>query len=181
MLKIKNFDRFKLCKLVNLQDIITYLNLIFGLASIFFAIEKEFAMSSIMLLIAVVMDYFDGKVASLLDKKTDFGKQIDSLCDLVSFGIAPGILGVFYSKINMLEPSYFLLISIAFFLICGVSRLARYNIISHPQSFVGMPITLNGIIFPIFYSLSLNASLLPLIYLTSGILMVSTIKVKRLP
>ncbi len=172
---------FSFKKIMNIPDFITLLNLLSGLSCIYFAIMGQFFAASIMLLIAIVMDYLDGKVAGLLNQKTEFGKEIDSLSDFSSFGLAPSILGFFYFQSKLLEPSIFLLVSIAVFISCGMLRLARYNIINYKKGFIGMPITLNGLIFPLICLLSLPAAILPFVYLVSGILMITTIRFSRLP
>ena len=85
-----------------------------------------------MIFISIIMDYLDGKVAKLLKEKTRFGKQIDSLSDLVSFGVAPGIFGYFYFSLTK-EPTMFILIAIAFSILCGLIRLARYNVMNYTK------------------------------------------------
>lgn len=166
-------------KIMNLPDIITYLNLIFGLISIHFSIKSEFFLSSIMIIIAIIMDYLDGKIAKSLHEKTRFGKEIDSLTDLVSFGIAPGIFGYFYSSL-IGGPHLFLLISISFSILCGLIRLARYNVMSYSKGFIGMPITMNGLIILLAYFIKTNNAILPFVYIISGLLMISPIKIKRI-
>jgi CDP-diacylglycerol--serine O-phosphatidyltransferase len=181
--KHHGFEDYYLRKLINLPSIITFLNLLGGIASIYFAFNEQFMMSSIMLFFAVIMDYFDGKVANLLDKKTAFGKEIDSLSDIVSFGIAPIIFGCLYYMSRGEEASIFLFIAVFFFILAGVIRLARYNIMDYTEGFMGMPITLNGIIFPVFYLTSIPFAGvymgLPFLYLSLGTLMISPIKIKR--
>lgn len=176
-----DFRKFRIKKIINLPDTLTFLNLLSGMASIYFAVEKKFVLASVMLFTAVIMDYLDGKAATLLHQKTEFGKQIDSLADLVSFGVSPGIFGFFYYKSQIPTTSPFLLLAIAIFIICGLVRLAQYNVINYQAAFIGMPITINGLLFPLIYFVSLPAILLPYLYIISGILMLSSIKVKRVP
>ena len=103
--------------------------------------------------IAILFDMFDGFVARATHTNTDFGKQLDSLADMVSFGIAPAILGFAWGVRTMLESDsmeahhvYELgwLVSLAF-VICGAWRLARFNVQGMAQGsglryFIGMPI-----------------------------------------
>jgi CDP-diacylglycerol--serine O-phosphatidyltransferase len=179
MKKEPNLDEFTLKKIINIPDTITFLDVFFGLAAIYFAIQNKFLLSSIMMFIAIVMDYLDGKAARLLHEKTKLGKELDSLADIISFGIAPALFGFFYHKANSACPSVFLLLSIFFFIICGIIRLGRYNLIRYSKGFIGMPITVNALVLPILYFISLPIYLLPIVYIILGLLMVSSIKIKR--
>jgi CDP-diacylglycerol---serine O-phosphatidyltransferase len=178
-MKKSNWGEFSLKKIMNVPDMITFLNIVFGILTIYLAIEKEFFWSSIAMLIAVVMDYLDGKTANLLGQKTEFGKNIDSLADLVSFGVAPAIFGyVYYTNSIRIDP--LIIIGTIFFVICGLIRLARYNIISYKNGFMGMPITVNGIVFPIFYFISIPTIIFPYLFIVSGILMISSFTFRRI-
>jgi len=85
----------KILSLMKIADIFTVGNLCCGVLSILFAIDGSFYLSALLLFLAVVFDVLDGKIAGLLHQKNLFGKQIDSMSDLVSFGVAPALL--FYS------------------------------------------------------------------------------------
>ena len=178
-MKKKNTKEFGLKKILNLPDIITFLNLLSGLTSIYFSIRSLFHLSSIMIIIAIIMDYLDGKTAKFLHEKTKFGKEIDSMADLISFSVAPGIFGYFYFSLTSAN-SLFLLIAISFSILCGLIRLARYNVTNYSKGFIGMPITMNGVIILLAYFISLESAILPYIYILSGILMISPIKIKRI-
>ena len=175
----KDFQKFKIKKIMNLPDTITFLNLLSGVSSIFLSLNGHLTIASIMLFISLIMDYFDGKVAAILNQKSDFGREIDSLADLVSFGVAPAIFGyILFSQSG--DPTVFLYISLALFILAGAVRLAQYNIINYHKEFIGVPITLNGLIFPLYYFLALPPKILPFIFLIHASLMVSNIKIKRL-
>jgi CDP-diacylglycerol--serine O-phosphatidyltransferase len=133
--------------------------------------------AAILMLTAIVFDFLDGKIARLLRQQNEFGKQIDSLADIVSFGVAPA---VFYAA---LVPLTILTTAIlVFFVACGVLRLARYNV-SQTKGFRGIPITNNGWIFPLLYFLSLGFPstlyVWPAVYLVVGFLMISNIRIPR--
>jgi CDP-diacylglycerol--serine O-phosphatidyltransferase len=108
---------------------------------------------------AVIFDGVDGRVARMTDTTSDFGKEFDSLADVITFGVAPALLAYLWGVTAMVPSSYPLIqdrvhvlgIVICFlFLICGACRLARFNISVNPQPrnpgrpgrkyFVGMPI-----------------------------------------
>ena len=161
-------------KLLKLPDIFTFFNLFAGLFSILFMIKGIYFWAMILLLLAVVSDYLDGKVARLMKREGDFGKQLDSLADTVSFGVAPAIFGLVGIQTN------FAVIIFVLFLFAGVLRLARYNIMEFSGDFAGMPITVNGVIIPLIYFFKVPVIAYPYIYLFLAILMVSPLKVKKL-
>lgn len=176
-------DEFRIFSLLKIADIFTLANVALGLAGIVFAINNRFSYAAMLLLASVAFDYLDGKIAKTLQQQNIFGRELDSLADTVSFGVAPAIFGFslmqFASGIKQFQVT-FGIISFTIFLFCGILRLARYNIMDLKGSFQGMPITLNGIIIPVSYFLDTPIHLYPYIYLTLGILMVSSFRIKKL-
>lgn len=162
-------------KLIKLKDILTFLNLSSGTLAIFFAMDSQFMISSILLFIAVIFDYFDGKVARKKDTATKFGTELDSLADIASFGVAPAVL--VYSFIGEIPFIIFYII----FLIAGALRLARYNITERKNYFEGMPITCNGILFPVLILLKVSPVYLYIALIASALLMVSRVRFPRIP
>ena len=154
--------------LVKLADIFTLANVIFGLIAIFFAINKEYNYVVISLFLAVISDYFDGKLARKLGQQNVFGKELDSLADTVSFGVAPAIFGFSLIQTPLAIASF------TIFLFCGVLRLARYNIMNIHDGFAGMPI--NGIVVPLLFLPNVPVNLYPYIYILLGVLMVSNVR-----
>ncbi len=179
-----DLDEFRIINLLKFADMFTLINVALGIASITFSIDNNFKYASFVLLIAVVFDYLDGKIAKFMHQQSTFGKELDSLADTVSFGVAPAIFGFslmqFASSINQLQIT-FGIIAFTIFLFCGILRLARYNIMELKGSFQGMPITLNGIIIPLAYFLNTPIRFYPYIYLFLGILMVSSFRIKKFP
>ncbi|RYD04496.1 hypothetical protein N752_14075 [Desulforamulus aquiferis] len=76
----------------HIPNLFTLGNLLLGVFALVLALNEEYGRGAIMILLAGVMDYLDGKVARKLQVSSDFGKELDSLADLVSFGVAPAIL-----------------------------------------------------------------------------------------
>ena len=148
-------------------------NIIFGLTAIFFAINGNYIYMVILLFLAVISDYADGKLAKRLKQQNTFGKELDSLADTISFGVAPAIFG--FSLIQ----TPLAIVSFTIFLFCGVLRLARYNIMNLREEFTGMPITLNGIIIPIIYLTKVPFDFYPYIYILLGVLMVSSLRIRK--
>ncbi len=165
---------FKIMQLIKLADVFTLVNVIFGLVAIFFSIKNNHDLAMAALFLAVVADYFDGKVARRLDQQNIFGKELDSLADTISFGVAPAIFG--FSLIQ----TPLAIVAFTIFLFSGILRLARYNIMHAKDGFEGMPITLNGIIIPIIFLLDVPIEFYPYIYIALGILMVSSIRFKKI-
>lgn len=136
----------------NFPNGITCLNLVAGIMSIICTFEGEsplwglqaYQWGYIFIGIAAVMDFLDGFAARLLHAYSGLGKELDSLCDLVSFGVAPA-MAVFCTMSQMGEPAWIrwfaLLIPVA-----GALRLAKFNIDTRQsESFIGLPIPANAI------------------------------------
>lgn len=117
-------------------------NLFCGFFSIISSLKGNFILASYLILIATLFDMVDGRVARLLKGVSDFGKEYDSLSDLVSFGVAPSIL-VYMSYLVYIPRLGWL--AAFLFVACGALRLARFNVTSltkDPQYFLGLPIPL---------------------------------------
>lgn len=160
-------------------NFITFLNIIFGSMSIIYTMSKDYKMAAILILMAAVMDSMDGKIARRLQISSDLGRELDSLCDMVSFGVAPAVL--LYSQV-LLAPYNNLGLAIALiFIICGAYRLARFNVLNLSGYFLGLPITIAGGILAL---LSLIAGYLhPLVILVLlfalSLFMISTVRIPK--
>ncbi|KGK89735.1 CDP-diacylglycerol--serine O-phosphatidyltransferase [Desulfosporosinus sp. HMP52] len=166
-----------------IPSIFTLANLFFGFLALIWVIEQQYTLAAAMIVLSVLMDSLDGKVARRLSVSSDFGKELDSLSDLVSFGVAPAILT--YQAILYPQPDYVRYIGLgiaALFALCGAVRLARFNMLNITTYFVGVPITFAGGFMAL---LMFFRNMLPwYIYLVSMLvlacLMVSRIKVAKL-
>ena len=126
-----------------IANTISSLNLIFGVLSIIATMEKEFQWAAICIILAVIADSLDGRVARALGVSGEFGKELDSLCDVCSFGVAPGILIYQYALIDIGLAGKLLA---GVFAVFGALRLARFNVnaaVIHGY-FMGMPIPAGG-------------------------------------
>ncbi|HLG24462.1 MAG TPA: CDP-diacylglycerol--serine O-phosphatidyltransferase [Candidatus Nanoarchaeia archaeon] len=181
--RTSDLDDFRITRLLKLADFFTLASVALGMISIVLAIGNRFNDAAIALLVAVVFDYLDGKVAKSMHQQNSFGKELDSLADTVAFGVAPAIFGFSLmqdaSRFSNLQVS-FGIIAFTIFLFCGILRLARYNIMDFKGAYQGMPITLNGIIIPIAYFAKVPLGYYPYIFLALGILMISAIKIKKI-
>lgn len=136
---------------------ITLINIVFGSLSIISSINQNYKMAAIFILLAVIMDGLDGKVARRFNASSEIGKELDSLCDLVSFGVAPVIL-LYAQVINEQAFAIIGLIAVIFYIMCGAFRLARFNTLNINDHFIGIPITIAGFFLAIT---SLLASYIP--------------------
>ena len=161
-------------KRVKTADIFTLLNATFGLLCIFFSINDQINKAMIMLILAVGCDMLDGRIARRQDNTSELGKELDSLSDIVSFGIAPAVFA-FTQNDSVLG-----MIAYVIFVCCGIIRLARFNIQQTHIYFYGMPITTNGYIIPVLYFLGLPAKAWPWIFLPLALLMIGRFKIKKL-
>ena len=124
-----------------LPNLLTTGNLFFGYLSIMKSISGDFVMAAAAILLATVFDLLDGRVARLTNGSSEFGVQYDSLCDLVSFGLAPAIMVYHYSLSGLGKIAW---VFCFIYVVCGALRLARFNVQTsigkHIDSFIGLPI-----------------------------------------
>ncbi|MFO8016026.1 MAG: CDP-diacylglycerol--serine O-phosphatidyltransferase [Candidatus Woesearchaeota archaeon] len=172
-------ELIRIHKILKVQDIFTFLNAAFGVIAIILAMQEKFTYSAIMILAAVVMDFMDGKVARMTKSGPHaFGKELDSLADSTSFGVASAVFGFMYLSAASAN-SLFSIIALTVFVLCGIGRLARFNI-TEVKGFEGMPITMNGIVIPAIYFAGVPAHIFPYIYILSALLMISSIRFRKI-
>lgn len=157
---------------------ITLANLYCGFLSIGLTIGDYYKSAALLIFFGMILDGLDGRIARMLHVKSDIGEQLDSLADLVTFGIAPSIL---FSYTNRIDGNYFDFALAGLFLLCGAYRLARFNSESTEDNsyFVGVPITAAGGILALttlFYS-HIPAAVNILIISILSYMMVSRIRV----
>ena len=155
-----------------IPNIFTLLNLFFGCLAIVATVQtgltitndnnlviipEKIYLASIFIAIAAVVDFFDGFVARLLNVSSELGKQLDSLADVVSFGVAPGMIIYQFLRLSFAQHANGLDVNTlwlmpAFLVPCaGAYRLARFNIdIEQSYGFKGVPIPAVGLLFAAF-------------------------------
>lgn len=164
-----------------LPNLFTLGNLSCGLISLIMTFQGNYQLACIFILLAGIMDRYDGRIARYLDVVSDLGKELDSLADLVSFGVAPALL-VFnlYSFMDLGLNGYLLAL---IFPLCGAYRLARYNCTNFDGEFMGIPITAAGMFMTLYSFLTLNNTShivrTGLIMILLSYLMVSKVKIKK--
>lgn len=108
-----------------LPNLCTSMNLVFGMCSILSTYSGDLVWGSIFILLALVADGLDGRTARFFGVSSEMGKEMDSLCDLGSFGIAPAFLAWVFV---LHSYGYVGVAVVIFFAICGMWRLARFNV-----------------------------------------------------
>ena len=142
-----------------LPNMLTLIGVCIGLTSIRFALDERFDFAIIAIIFAALIDALDGRIARLIKGTSKVGKELDSLTDMISFGVAPAFIMYFW-KLNSLGRFGWLLCLI--YVICVALRLARFNINSNQESswkdnfFEGVPSPAGGILVltPLIISLS---------------------------
>ena len=149
----------------NKTVIVTYLSIVSFLIGSYYALfEQNITVAIICLIISGICDSFDGKIARMCKNRTDedksFGIQIDSLSDIVCFGVLPAAIGYSVVQNAGLNPLYFIPL-FALYILCGLIRLAFFNVkelnefygvTDHVEKvYYGMPITMASLILPAFY------------------------------
>ena len=162
----------------SIPNIVTSGNLAFGFLAIILAAEGFHKHAVLSILFGMLLDTMDGRLARILGAEGDFGKELDSLADVVTFGVAPAFI-LYQFCLTDLPPVAAAIIS-CLFPVFGAWRLARFNI-THAKIyhyFVGLPITAAGGILSIVSMLNhyFTSPMYIMITLVLAFLMVSSIK-----
>ena len=171
-----------------LPNAITLIGMCIGLTSIKFALDGKFAIAIIAILFAGLMDALDGRIARLIKGTSKMGKELDSLGDVISFGVAPALIMYFWNLQYLEKFGWFVCL---IYVVCVALRLARFNVHSDEEPswkdnfFEGMPSPAGGIIvlMPLILSFSefgdffkINYDfLVPIFFVLVSILLISTI------
>lgn len=130
----------------SLPNVLTSINMSLGVIAILFAVNSGENLNmiyaaSILIIVAALTDRFDGKVARMLDCTSELGKELDSLADLISFGLAPAIITWKICFMSIGIPGYIVTL---IYPIAGAYRLARFNVTTFDKYYRGIPITIAG-------------------------------------
>jgi len=144
---------------VILPNILTLIGVCIGLSSIKFALDLKYEIAIIAVIFAAVIDGLDGRIARLIKGTSKVGKELDSLTDVISFGVAPAFIMYFWSLNNLGKFGWLLCL---IYVVCVALRLARFNVHSNEEAtwkdnfFEGVPSPAGGILvlMPLIYSLS---------------------------
>ena len=143
-----------------LPNILTLAGVCLGISSIKFSIDGNFSLAVTLILFAAILDALDGRIARLIKGTSEFGKELDSLTDFVSFGIAPVFILYFWELKNYGKLGWAITL---IYSVCCVLRLARFNLTKISESeewksnfFEGVPSPAGGllILMPLIYELT---------------------------
>jgi CDP-diacylglycerol--serine O-phosphatidyltransferase len=174
-------------KLTWIPNVLTLGNLTCGFVSLIFSgtdSPEGYQAGAVLILVAALLDGFDGQVARWLRVESLVGKELDSLADCVAFGVAPGYLAYRTYLVGMSvplagRPVDLGILLAAVFPICAAYRLARFNVRPSPRSFVGLPSPIAGILVGLgilcFPHGNIPKTLFAVLLPLTGFLMVSTI------
>ena len=172
-----------------LPNAITLIGVCIGLSSIKFALDGKFTLAVIAILFAGLMDALDGRIARLIKGTSKMGKELDSLGDVISFGVAPAFIMYFWNLQYLDKLGWFVCL---LYVVCVALRLARFNVSSSEEPswkdnfFEGVPAPAGGIIvlMPLVLSFSglmetffkINYDVIvPIFFIAVSILLISTI------
>ncbi|MDD4899389.1 MAG: CDP-diacylglycerol--serine O-phosphatidyltransferase [Candidatus Omnitrophica bacterium] len=163
-------------------NLLTGLSLFGGFVSIIFSLESHFTFASWAIICSVIFDGLDGQVARKNPAPSSFGEELDSLVDVISFGVAPSILGYVFIYQHF---HFWATLALFVYLCCSVFRLAKYNITAKEELknyFLGLPTTVSGGALAAFILIYRRYTQLPpsgifvLLVLLLAVLMVSKVK-----
>ncbi|MBK6267373.1 CDP-diacylglycerol--serine O-phosphatidyltransferase [Marivirga sp. S37H4] len=154
----------------NIPNFITAANLVSGCIGIYFALQSNFVFAAYFVALAAVFDFLDGMMARLLKVHSEIGKQLDSLADMVTFGVLPSFIVFQYLQNNEAGWLSFL----AFFMaVCSAFRLAKFNIDTRQgDQFLGLPTPANAL-FICFLVFLREYSELAFIFTNEGLLVIT--------
>ena len=171
-----------------LPSVLTLVGVCLGISSIKFALDGNFTFAVLFLVVAAILDALDGRVARLIKGTSNFGKELDSLTDFVSFGIAPAFI-VYFWELNKLGKIGWLIV--LFYSVCCVLRLARFNLTKFEDNeewknnfFQGIPSPAGGclILLPLIFELSNFSNLINIKMITPYlVVLIALLLVSKLP
>lgn len=172
-------------------NLLTLVNLFAGFTAIVYTSSGEFEKAALFILIAAIFDMLDGMVARLINASSEFGAELDSLCDVVSFGVAPSYMlyQIYFHQFNEIG---ILIASLP--ALTGALRLARFNVqlvsMEDKKFFKGLPIpsgALTIISYLIFFHLqnridaNIQLYVILLVTILTSTVMISTVKFDNIP
>ena len=182
----------------NYTVILTYVSLLISAVGIGFAVTGDPFTALFCLLASGICDMFDGKIARTRKKSTEeekrFGIQLDSLCDIVCFGVLPASVAVSMTSTAALCDRIAVWAVSGLYILCALIRLAYFNVTEETRQateggrrthFMGVPVTTAAVIFPLFYALSVLAPaplapwLYPAMILITAVAFITPVKVRK--
>lgn len=162
----------------NLANLITLGNISFGGAAIMATMNDSYSNAVLFILIAALLDRYDGKVARKYNLESELGKQLDSMSDIISFGVAPAIL---MYEVALVGYGNLGMIIAVLYIASGAFRLARFNVTESNGYFTGLPITAAGAILTVsfFFTPWLSTAFYLILFPILTIAMLGTFSFKK--
>ncbi len=172
-----------------LPSLFTILNMTLGFYAIVCGLGGQFLRAALLVFLAAIIDMLDGKIARMTGTESDFGKEYDSLADVITFGATPALLAYLWGLREFNADAWLLCV---FYMVCAATRLARFNVQAHvvdSRWFVGLPMPAAAgaicsiLVFAPEYTGDLRLVMqvvMGMALLLIGVLMVSTFRYKSL-
>lgn len=175
-------------------DLLTMLGTFMALLGIVLAINGHPLMPIFCLIVSGICDAFDGKLARRKEatkEQSVYGVQLDSLSDLISFGVFPLVLTLSLEEVKQCPYAWIIWLTLIFYSLCGMIRLAYFNTLdickkAEKGYFVGAPITTISIIYPIVYLICFYTKfkyftvLVPIFFVLVGLSFIYRIRIKKI-
>ena len=171
-----------------LPNILTLVGVCLGISSIKFSLDLNFKMAVIFIILAAIIDALDGRIARLIKGTTDFGKELDSLTDFVSFGIAPAFIIYFWELNNYGKLGWAVTL---IYSVCCVLRLARFNLTKYGDNeswkqnyFEGVPSPIGALLIlsPLILELSEISNVINIPYFVPAFtLLIAILLISKVP
>lgn len=156
----------------NFPNLLTLMNLLMGCFALVMVFRHDFLLTAVFVSLAAVFDFLDGLLARLLGVTSAIGKELDSLCDIVSFGVVPGFVmyhiisfevGIRMTQPDQANPSFYLAWSAFLIPLFSALRLARFNTDQRQSyGFIGLPTPANALVVS-FFPLALKSETFPVL------------------
>ncbi len=184
-------DNKRLCGYYNYTVVLTYLGMLIGFTGIIFAMEGAYRQTIICLMTAGICDMFDGTIAATKERdvrEKKFGIQIDSLSDLICFGVLPALFTYHIGGKN-----YFTFLAACFYILCTLIRLAYFNVLEEERQsvetgkrtwYLGLPVTSAALILPLFFEVggsipTMAGTIFSILLLIMALAFILPIKIKK--
>ena len=171
-----------------LPNMMTIAAICLGVTAIKHGFESKFQSAVQLILLASVLDGLDGRVARLLKSDSKLGAELDSLADVLNFGVAPPLVLYFWALQDLKGIGWF---SVQIFVVCCVVRLARFNVTSKSEEevnssgyFVGVPAPVAALLvmLPMYFSFAFEmVNLLPALFVCGHLVLIGLLMISNIP
>jgi len=166
-------SRSGIATFVSLPDTFTIVNGTLGFLAMYFILIGELLLASRIVFLCIFFDSFDGFLARRNNNCEEFGRSLDSLSDIISFGIVPSFIFISYGNNNLLG-----LFLGAIYVISGLLRLSRFNALNSDE-YLGLPITIGAIFVILIFLAEIPFYLYSILLIMTSVLFISNFKIKR--